>query len=282
MVNLKRSQGLLTHKMTLLLQYCNVLDSISSKMKMRSILVFTALTLFFSCTQRKSNYTAQEIVDHAIINTGVHLLKQSDLQFDFRDMHYRAKRNKGVFKLLRQFESEGNEIEDILSNSGFTRKINGKPQFVPDSIAFKFTESVNSVHYFSVLPFGLNDKAVIKNRLKDVDIKGKRYYKIEVRFKKEGGGADFNDIFVYWFEHESFKLEYLAYKFHTNGGGIRFREVSRENLIKGVRFVDYINYKPKNNSSSLLSIDEEYLKDNLLEVSTIEMKNIELQLLNTQ
>ena len=72
------------------------------------------------------------------------------------------------------------------------------------------SNSVNSVHYFSVLPFGLNDKAVSKKLLSDITIKGVDYYTIQVTFSEDGGGDDFDDVFLYWVQKESFKLNYLA------------------------------------------------------------------------
>ena len=98
-------------------------------------------------------------------------------------------------------------------------------------MAIKFSESVNSVHYFSVLPYGLNDRAVKRNYWVKSKIKGENYYKIKLLFQKKNGGVDYDDIFIYWIKKENFKLGYLAYKYHTNGGGMRFREVRKEHLI---------------------------------------------------
>ena len=100
-------------------------------------------------------------------------------------------------------------------------------------MAIKFSESVNSVHYFSILPYGLNDKAVQKKLLGETKIRGDNYYKIQITFSKENGGVDFDDIFIYWIRKGDFKIGYIAYLFHTNGGGMRFREVRKEHIIAG-------------------------------------------------
>ena len=59
-----------------------------------------------------------------------------------------------------------------------------------------YSASVNSVHYFAVLPYGLDGKAVNKTYVNKVDIKGKSYHKIKVTFNEEGGGEDFEDVFM--------------------------------------------------------------------------------------
>ena len=60
--------------------------------------------------------------------------------------------------------------------------INSKLITVTDSMESKYIESVNSVHYFSTLPYSLNDQAVQKKLLNEVKINGKEYYKIEISF----------------------------------------------------------------------------------------------------
>ena len=129
-----------------------------------------------------------------------------------------------------------------------------------------------------MLPYGLNDKAVQKQLMPSVDIKGEEYYKIKVTFKKDGGGEDYQDVFIYWISKKDFNLDYLAYSYNTNGGGIRFRANRKEQIINGVRFVDYDNYKPKIVSTSLESIDEAFNKKELIKVSEIVLKNIEVTL----
>lgn len=91
-------------------------------------------------------------------------------------------------------------------------------------MALKYYNSVNSVHYFAYLPQGLNDKAVQKELLGEVVLKGEPYYKVRVTFAQEGGGNDYEDVFIYWFHKQKFTMDYLAYEFHVDGGGMRFRE----------------------------------------------------------
>ena len=228
--------------------------------------------LILSCSKTESEFTAQQIIDKSIKASGADKVSQSKIAFTFRDKVYLATRNNGQFEFTRSFDS----IKDVLSNTGFMRFIHGEQVVLTGSVANNTKNSVNSVHYFSVLPFGLNDAAVQKKILPSVVIKGQPYYKIEVRFSEEGGGEDFEDVFVYWVHQKSFLIHYLAYEFHTNGGGFRFREVTSEKIIEGIRFVNYANYKPNKQITDVKIIDSLFIAGNLNKVSDIILKNIQV------
>lgn len=228
--------------------------------------------LILSCSKTESEFTAQQIIDKSIKASGADKVSQSKIAFTFRDKGYLATRNNGQFEFTRSFDS----IKDVLSNTGFMRFIHGEQVVLTDSVANNTKNSVNSVHYFSVLPFGLNDAAVQKKILPSIVIKGQPYYKIEVRFSEEGGGEDFEDVFVYWVHQKSFLIHYLAYEFHTNGGGFRFREVTSEEIIAGIRFVNYANYKPNKQITDVKIIDSLFIAGNLNKVSDIILKNIQV------
>jgi len=230
----------------------------------------------YSCKPIDNNLLAHEIIDTSINVSGVDKIANSLLTFKFRDKNYFAVRNNGMFELSRVFTKNNDTINDILSNSGFKRIKNSKPLKIQDSMAIKFSESVNSVHYFSILPYGLNDKAVQKKLLGETKIRGDNYYKIQITFSKENGGIDFDDIFIYWIRKGDFKIGYIAYLFHTNGGGMRFREVRKEHIIAGISFVDYDNYKPKNSNIKLENLDKIFEKGELEKISEINLKDIKI------
>lgn len=242
---------------------------------------FFLLSIFilFSCSSSNKKLTAQQIIDKTILASGADLVENSVISFDFRDKNYKATRNNGKFSLTRTRIIDSVSIKDVISNNGFQRFINNKNIEVLDSMAVKYANSVNSVHYFSVLPFGLNDRAVNKKLLPEVSINGKEYYKIEISFSQDGGGEDFEDVFIYWIDKNSFLIDYLAYKFHVNGGGVRFRELKEQCFKNGIRFVDYNNYKPDNKEIKITDLDIEYEKNQLNKVSEIILANIEVELL---
>ncbi len=234
-------------------------------------LVFIFLTV--AC---KPEFSAQQVIDKSIKESNLNQISTSKISFDFRKNHYEAIRNEGDYELLRSMSKDSVSYKDILSNNNFQRYINGSLISLSEKDKNRYSNSVNSVHYFSVLPYGLNDSSVIKKSLEDIFIKGKEYYKIQVTFNEDGGGDDFDDVFIYWFSKENFKLDYLAYKYHTNGGGVRFRDVKKETIVNGVRFADYNNYKPLDKNIDFYTIDKLYEEGKLKKLSEIILENIKV------
>ena len=222
--------------------------------------------------------SAQSILAMAIEKTGMDLLKSASVSFDFRARHYTYTRKKGVYRYERIFKDEdGNAITDVLDNTGFLRLTNGDTSAVEDKKVKAYANSVNSVIYFAFLPFSLNDPAVISDYLGKVKLKGKEYHKIRVTFKQENGGDDFQDVFVYWFDTENYRMDYLAYEYHTDEGGMRFREAFNPREVNGVLFQDYKNYKPKEKGTvKLEAIDQAYESGALELLSEIVLENVKM------
>ncbi len=241
-----------------------------------------SLLLIFSCNTAKKTLTAQQIIDKTIVYSGADKVSNSQINFKFRDKEYTSiRKNNGEFTLIRNTKvTKDTIVSDVVTNSGFTRELNGYKISVADSLANNYANSVNSVHYFSVLPYGLNDKAVNKKLLEPSTIKGKEYYKIEITFSENGGGEDFEDVFIYWIGKEDFLIDYLAYSYHTNDGGKRFRVLKEQCVKNGVRFVDFFNYKPLTKDISLVNIDKAFEENQLKKVSEIVLKDIEVKLLD--
>lgn len=237
-------------------------------------LFLVAISLLISCQTPKKELTAQEIIDKAMMVAGADKVANANISFDFRDKSYEAIRKNGVFQLKRSFDS----ITDVLSNQGFQRFVHGNEIQLSDSLANVYSNSVNSVHYFSVLPYGLNDAAVRKKLLPSSKIQGKEYYKIEVTFSENGGGEDFEDVFIYWIDAQSFMMDYLAYSFHTNGGGKRFRAIKNAAIVDGIRFVNFDNYQPTSEAISLSDLDTAFEKKQLEKVSEIVLENLKVKL----
>lgn len=234
--------------------------------------------LLLNCNEKQSKtMDADEIIQKSITVSGVEKLNVSKIAFDFRELHFIAERNQGKFELQRQFKDSTGDVHDYLNNKGFERRINDTFVNLPDSLATKYAASVNSVHYFAVLPYGLDGKAVNKTLLEDVKIKDKPYHKIKVDFNQDGGGEDFEDVYIYWVNTETSKIDYFAYSYkEIDGMGFRFREAYNERYINGVRFVDYNNFKPKNSNVSLGNLDKLFNENNLELLSKIELKNIKV------
>ena len=241
--------------------------------------------LILSCVENKEvkppqkALTAQAIIDKSIYVSCQGNCDQAAIEFKFRDRTYKSKRNQGDYSLERFKTDSLNETHDMLSNSGLKRYLNDSLIVVPDSLVINISDGVNSVHYFAQLPYGLNASAVHKKLIGEDVIKGQSYYEIEVTFSEEGGGTDFDDRFVYWVHKDNFTLDYLAYKYATNGGGIRFREAYNIRTIKGIRFVDYNNFKPASLELKLEDLDHLFEKGELKLLSKIETENVIVEIL---
>jgi len=242
--------------------------------------LFSIVFAFFllNCKTNKAEKKSVEfIVNKSMEVSGSEKVGESKIEFNFRDITYKAQRSDGEFSLIRM-QSKGKDwIVDSLSNTGFIRSINYETVEVPDSMKVKYTASVNSVHYFSVLPYGLNDRAVNKTRLEDVVIKDKPYHTIKVTFNQDGGGEDYEDVFLYWINADTFKVDYLAYSYNEEDGkGMRFREAYNERIIEGIRFVDYNNYRPNKESITLNELPELFESGQLNLLSKIELENVKV------
>ena len=242
---------------------------------MRQLFGLGILILLFGCQQEPD---AQEFIDKAIEVAGGEAYSSFSLEYSFRDKTYLSKRNGGDFAYKRIAIDGTDTIHDTFSNSRpFERLVNGVPAKVADSMADRYSNSINSVNYFVFLPYGLNDEAVNKRYINKVQAMDKSFHLIEVTFDEQGGGKDFEDVYLYWINAETNKIEFLAYSFEVDGGGIRFREAFNERYIGKIRFVDYRNYKPESKEVKLVELLDHFMEGRLELVSTIATENIKMR-----
>ncbi|WP_281540357.1 DUF6503 family protein [Maribacter aestuarii] len=241
---------------------------------MKKIIGIFLILILFSCKQHEDLPTAQAIVDSSIEVSGGERYDKSQISFDFRDRQYSSEPIGKQKILKRRIKNDTLDLLDVKSPIKFERYSNGSLVILPDSTANTLANAVNSVHYFAYLPYGLNDAAVNKEHLGKVTIKEEEYYKVMVTFDQEGGGDDFDDVYIYWFNARSYKPDYLAYEFHVNGGGQRFREAFNERLVGGIRFVDYKNYKSNDLDVPIYKIDSLFEANELELLSEIRLENI--------
>lgn len=231
--------------------------------------------LIMGCREEKpaADLTAQEIVDRAIEVAGGDRYRERTVHFGFRDRDYVSFRENGKRVLRRITTTDTAVITDSKIGDAFQRLVNDTLQILPDTTSNRLANSVNSVHYFAYLPYGLNGRAVNKELLGKVRLEDAEYYKIRVTFDREGGGTDFEDIFIYWFNTETFRPDFLAYEYHTDGGGQRFRVAYNDRSVGGIRFQDYRNYKPLV-AAPLRAIDSLYTNGKLELLSVIELEDV--------
>ena len=247
--------------------------------------LFAVLLLFvWACENKASSsqkkiltYKGQEVIDQAIIAHGQNLFENATLSFSFRDKQYSARRSDTSYAYTRSFKDGSALIEDMLINSThFSRKKNGVSIEVSKEWADKYSRSINSVLYFFQLPYVLNDPAVKKIDQGIKQIKGENYYQIKVSFQIENGGEDFEDEYLYWIDVNTFEIDYLAYNYITDGGGVRFRSAINKRRVNGLLVQDYINYAPLNKKIPLSSLITEFEKGALIERSRIINSDITL------
>ena len=254
-------------------------------MKRIILLVLFVGAIVLSCSKEQAkNHVdtnisrAQEIVNRSIAFHKLGALENASFQLRFRNIDYSYRNSKGTYEYSRtQTDTLDRTVKDVLNNTSFVRYIDGEASEVTEERRGAYSRSVNSVIYFFRLPFGLNDVAVNKKYNGEKKIKGKTYHEIEVTFEQEGGGEDFDDVFLYWFDTEDYSMDFLAYLYHTDGGGLRFREAINPRRVAGALVQDYINFKPEDETIPISTILELYKNDELIELSRISNEDIEIQ-----
>ena len=216
---------------------------------------------------------AQEVVDRAIELSGGDLFKEKKIKFSFRGIKFTVVQNDASYYYERILEQDGEEVKEILDNGLLTRHKNGEVIELTGGEAERIHEAVNSVPYFAMLPYKLNDGAVVKTYEGEVTIKGKQYHKIKITFEGEGSGTSPTNVFYYWFDKETGFLDYLGY----SRGGNRFREAYNQRVVNGIRFADYVNYKSDALlEPSLEEYDALFEKGELRELSRIILDDVEV------
>lgn len=237
------------------------------------------LKIFFSfllliVTACTSQPDAGKIINKAIEAHGGAAYDSSRIAFNFRNVHYSVKQKGGHFTYTRTFPDSLGGIADSLTNEGFNRTIARQPVALTAEEDSMYSNSVNSVIYFARLPYKLNDAAVNKSYLGETSINGEPYHKIEVTFNQKDGGNDYQDRYIYWIHRQNYTMDYLAYRFHVDGGGTRFREAQNVRVINGIRFANYNNFGGPDMEHPLEEYDTYFEADTLSKVSEIALEDI--------
>ena len=241
------------------------------------ILILTTTVLLAACAERQ---VAENIINQSIVAHGFNRLQGKSVSFDFRDKTYEVIRNGEKVIYSRIFRTDSSEVKDVLVNStDFYRLEDGDTVSLTNEWKKRYGASVNSVLYFFQVPLVLNDPAAKKSYLKNVTIGSEEYYAINVRFHEENGGEDYDDEFVYWINTETLLVDFFAYSYSTEGGGIRFREATERVDRSGMKFQNYINYKAEL-GTKLTDLPALYDQGALEKLSVIENEKILVKGLN--
>ena len=243
--------------------------------------------LILSCAspiqENKSTVVPNEIVNSYAIGDSLIKLSieshgglnysKAKFQFVFRDKIYQFSYLGNQFEYSRQQVVKSDTILDLMTNKFFKRAVNSKTIELDEIESNKYKESINSVIYFATLPDKLGDRAAIKEYKGQIKIGENLVDVVKVSFKQEGGGKDFEDVFYYWLNEKTHQIDYLAYKYSANDGGMRFRVAYNKTKVGGVTFQDYVNYSAPT-GASLEELPKLYEDSVLVEVSRIETEHV--------
>jgi len=245
------------------------------KNKYLTNILFLSITMLYACEMTP---TASSIIAKSNEAHGTSVFEQSKVSFNFRNFGYSVERRNDEYIYTRSFQDSLGLVEDSLYNSAdFVRSIDGLTILVSEEMAQKYSSSINSVLYFFQIPLPLNDPAVISNYLGRVKIKNTDYHMVEVKFSEDGGGQDFEDVYVYWINRKSNLIDFIAYSYLTEGGGVRFRQAINRRTIGELIVQDYINYSPLDKNTPLTQLSRYFEEEKLLELSRIINENVQVQ-----
>lgn len=204
------------------------------------------------------------------------------VSFNFRGDQYRVRHDQGEFHYRRSYlDSLDRKVVEGITNDSTYRTVSGQSVSLSDLEKSSIETTVNSVSYFALLPEPLNEPAVQPTYLGRDTISGTPYHRVKVTFRKEGGGEDWQDIFVYWFRTDDYEMDYLAYAYGLGPDeevGTRFREAYNIRRVSGVRFADYKNYTVDTLSADLLATYPELLdRDTMRLVSRVELDSLRVR-----
>jgi len=248
-------------------------------------LALIALVLFATCKPSATGVQTKNTVTNKPLTKTDKILAQSfeahggekynsaHYSFVFRKKRYSFKNNGDQYEYKVSSEKNGIISENTLNNTGLVRKVNGQIESLDEKKIAGYSGGLNSVIYFATLPHKLNDPAVNKKYIGETTIKGQAYDILEITFDQEGGGKDHDDEYYYWINQENSRIDYLAYNFHVNNGGVRFRSAYNPRVVDGILFQDYVNYKAEV-GTPLAELPILFEKDLLKKLSLIETEEV--------
>lgn len=254
------------------------------------ILPFLVLTLLFTACSDASSpdasiadnaapevahvTTAEAVLARVLTAHGGERYATAAYRFTFREMDYTFTNNEGNYVYTRTQQQDDKTIVDVLNGNSLSRTMDGDTVALDAKKRAAYSNSVNSVIYFATLPHKLQDPAVKLAYAGEQMVKGQTYDLLRVHFDEEGGGEDHDDNFVYWINRDTDRIDYLAYDYRTDGGGVRFRSAYNPRLVDGILFQDYVNYKAPI-GTKLEDLAGMHERDELEELSRIETEDVE-------
>jgi hypothetical protein len=257
-------------------------------------LLVTAFFVLSACAEAPApsddRRRARAVIDSARAAAGAARLDSTVVSFGFRKERFQL-RHPGPdgtgFSYRRSFrDSLGRRVRDVLTDDSLRRRVEGRSARLDSATRRQALTTLNSVAYFALLPEPLGDAAVRPRYAGADTIDGVPYHRVAVRFRQEGGGRDWQDRFLYWFDQRDFSMDYLAYAYGLGPGeeyGTRFREAFNTRRRGGIRFADYRNYTTDSTRvdslppSRLARYGRLFGTDTLRRVSTVALDSVRVR-----
>lgn len=221
--------------------------------------------------------TPERVVHDAIEAHGGDRFHELQLEFEFRGTPFHVLYDEGRFAFERRTtDAEGRTVVERMDNDATTRTVDGAPVTLLPQERAALETAVNSVVYFALLPWRLQDPAVRLRDLGAAELEGEPYRKIEVTFEPDGGGRDWEDQFVYWFHRDTHMLDFMAYRYHTGEGGSRFRRAVNRREVQGIVVQDYENFAAEEDLDDVAAYDDLHRTGRLRLVSMVELEAVRI------
>ncbi len=220
------------------------------------------------------------LVDRAIAQHGGEAYGHTETSLDICSksgcfhVETRTQKDRFDFKVAGKASGRHREVSSV---GGLTTvKLDGETIAVDGTAMQRHIDWAMARIYFCFLPYRLNDPGVYKQDLGLTDWGGRTFHRIKVTFEP-GSSTDASDEYMYWFDPETARLEFFAYTYDDNGGGLRFRRAINHRRFGGILFFDQENFGTEGAGLSVDLIDEAFVRNKLRHVSTVRLEDIEVR-----
>jgi hypothetical protein len=236
------------------------------------------------------------IVTRAIEHHGGDLYTSTASSFEIASssgtFRVEVRRNGGVYEQAVESVTQEGRRRVVVTNDSVELLMDGKGRRVSERDAQRWRSHVDARVWFPYLPYGLaNDGVYVHDRGVEEwpvaigpvadEAAGaaggtRELHKVKVTFQP-GSSSGAEDEYLFWFDPETGQLEQLAYFF---SGGLRFRVAKSFRRVGGILFADHENYGIDFDEGESRSVDEitpALVQNEMEHISTIELRNIEVQ-----
>lgn len=218
-----------------------------------------------------------EIVDRAIAHHGGEVYTASETRMELCSRsgcsRIRALTDGWDFDLEATARVRDGERRVRITNDTVEQWVDSEPVEVEPDRRQPLRDWVMARVYFAFLPYRLNDPSVFKQDLGIEEWAGRKLHRVRVTFAP-GSSTEADDVFLYWFDPGTGRLEQFAYSFSSGNGGLRFRRGFNYRRVGGILFFDQENLGLDGPGFTVDEIDPSFVERRMRPVSTVELREI--------